>query len=402
MSEMHKAGDEADVLAVAEWALANSAAMEILGAGSKRGLGRPLDVAHQLDLSGLTGITLYEPDELVLRARAGTAVREIEDLLAENRQQLGFEPADYGRLFGGAADRQTIGGMLATNQAGPRRIKAGAARDHFLGLKCVNGRAEAIKSGGRVVKNVTGYDLCKLLAGSHGTLAALTEVTVKVLPMAERCRTVLIGGLDPDAAIVALARAMGGVHEVSGAAYLPAEIAARSAVAYVSGAGASITALRVEGTKISADYRSNALRDDFADMGGIEELHSANTIRFWREVRDVAALLPAPEKDLWRLSVTPGAAAGIAGAIGGEAYFDWAGGLIWIALPASDDAASGLVREAVGQAGHATLIRAEARVRSRVEPFQPQPAPLAQLSARVKESFDPKKIFNPGRMYRGV
>ncbi len=396
MTEVLTARDEADVLAFAKWTLAEETAFEVRGAGSKRGLGHPLDLSHTLDLSALSGVTLYEPEELVLSAGAGTPLAEIEALLAENNQQLAFEPPDYGPLFGGEAGGQTLGGVLSCNLAGARRIKAGAARDHFLGLSGVTGRAEAIKSGGRVVKNVTGYDLCKLLAGSYGTLAALTSVTVKVLPAPERSRTVLIAGLEPAAAGEAMRQAIGGPHEVSGAAHLPVEIATRSGVGYVAGAGASITALRIEGTPVSADHRCAALRDEFVDRGEIEELHSHNTIRLWTEISNVATLLPDKAATLWRLSVTPSAGPAIAQTLGGECYFDWAGGLIWYAGDAVD------VRDHLQGQGHATLIRASDEARQAVDVFQPQDAGLAALTKRVKDSFDPKRLLNPGRMYRDV
>jgi glycolate oxidase FAD binding subunit len=273
----------------------------VLGRGSKRALGRPVQASRNLDLSALTGITLYEAEELVLSARAGTPLAEIEAVLAEKHQQLAFEPGDLGPLFGAAAGRGSIGGMLACNLAGSRRIKAGAARDHFLGATAVSGRGEAFKAGGRVVKNVTGYDLCKLLAGSHGTLALMTDVTVKVMPAPEKTRTVLLLGLDDPGARAAMTRALQSSHEVSGAAHLPAAIAARSAVSYVARAGGAVTVLRVEGPGPSVDYRCAALREDLADLAESEELHSMNSAALWRELRDVAPFAGQPERPLWRV-----------------------------------------------------------------------------------------------------
>ena len=196
--------------------------LELLGAGSKRGLGRPVNSGQHLDLSHLSGIRLYEPEELVLTAGAGTRLAEIEQALAAKRQMLAFEPPDLGPLYGMPAGEGTLGGMLACNLAGPRRPKAGAARDHFLGALAVNGQGEIFKTGGQVVKNVTGYDLCKLLAGSFGTLAALAEVTVKVLPAPEHERSLLLPGLEDAAAVAIMTRALGSAAEVSGAAHLPA------------------------------------------------------------------------------------------------------------------------------------------------------------------------------------
>src|SRR5229473_6702237 len=227
MVELFKPRDQKDVAAAIEWALAGGKTLEIVGGGSKREIGRAAQWDLTLDLSGLSGVTLYEPEELVLSAKAGTPLAEIEQLVASRGQELAFEPMDYGPVLGRSMGQGTLGGALATNLSGPRRIKAGAARDHFLGVSAVSGRAEVFKSGGRVVKNVTGYDLCKLVAGSWGTLAAMTEVTIKVLPRPETEQTLLVRGLDPARAIEAMTSAMGSSCDVSGAAHLPADIADR-------------------------------------------------------------------------------------------------------------------------------------------------------------------------------
>ena len=390
------------------WAVAEGAPLEVMGRASKRALGRPVQAANDLDLSGLSGILLYEPEELVLSARAGTPMVEIEAALAEKNQMLAFEPADLGPLLGGEAGQGSIGGLLACNLAGPRRIKAGAARDHFLGAQAVSGRGEAFKTGGRVVKNVSGYDLCKLLAGSYGTLAAMTEVTVKVLPAPEKTRTVLLFGLDEAGAVGAMTRALQTSHEVSGAAHLPADLAATSAVSYVAKAGAAVTGLRLEGPGPSVTHRTAALRQELA---ATEELHGANSAAFWAELRDVKPLVAHPERAVWKISVPPAVGAEVAARLAQEQdalfYFDWGGGLIWLALPASDalafEARHAAVRAAFqDRGGHATLIRAPEEVRARVPVFQPQDEALAALTRRVKEGFDPKGILNPGRMTAGV
>jgi glycolate oxidase FAD binding subunit len=400
------------VVEAVAWAAAEGQPLEVAGRGTKRGLGRPVQAAHGIDLSDLSGITLYEPEELVLSARAGTPLAEIEAALAAQHQQLAFEPGDLGPLFGAAAGRGSIGGMLACNLAGSRRIKAGAARDHFLGATAVSGRGEAFKSGGRVVKNVTGYDLCKLLAGSHGTLALMTDVTVKVMPAPEKTRTVLLLGLDDPGARAAMTRALQSSHEVSGAAHLPAAIAARSAVSYVARAGGAVTALRVEGPGPSVDYRCAALREDLADLAESEELHSMNSAALWRELRDVAPFAGQPERPLWRVSVAPQDGAGLAAAVAcdldAEYFYDWGGGLIWLApaAPGKDaggDAGAARIRAALGaNGGHGTLIRAPAEIRAAVPVFQPQDPAMAALTTRVKDGFDPKRVLNPGRMYAGV
>ncbi len=388
-------------------ALADGAALEVAGHGSKRGWGHEVAAARRLDMSGLGGITLYEPEELVLSAGAGTPLRDIAAELAGNNQMLAFEPADYGPLLGAEPDAATIGGVLACNLSGPRRIRAGAARDHFLGFRAVNGRGELVKSGGRVVKNVTGYDMSKLLAGSFGTLAALTEVTVKVLPAPEKTRTVLVLGLADDDAVQCMAQALRSPHDVSAAAHLPAAIAAGSSVSYVAGAGGAVTASRLEGPAPSVDARCAALRELLASFGDMEELHFHNSAELWREVADVAPFVAGDGRAVWRVSAPPangaGVAADIAEACGGDYYFDWGGGLIWVAVEAGEDAAHETVRDAIDWCGgHATLIRGSAAQRAAAPVFQPQAEAVAALTRRIKQGFDPEGILNPGRMYAGV
>lgn len=402
MSQTLKPETDAQVVDAIAWAVSEESPLEIVAGGTKRGLGRPLQTAQAIELSALSGISLYEPEELVLSAGPGTPMAEIEAILADSNQQLAFEPADLGPLLGAPPDRGSLGGAIAANLSGPRRISAGAARDHVLGLHGVSGRGEAFKTGGRVVKNVTGYDLCKLMTGSFGTLAAFTQLTVKVLPRAERVRTVLLKGLSPADATVAMSEALQGPHEVSAAAHLPVRAAGHMPVDRVSDAGTSVTAIRVEGFGPSAEHRCGALRALLARHGDQDELHSDNSRAFWRAVRDVQPFWPGDGADrtVWRLSVAPteghALADGILGAVEGEALFDWGGGLVWLALaePAVD-----AVRAAVdGIGGHATLVRAAEPVRAAVSVFQPQPEPLAALSRRIKDAFDPKGILNPGRM----
>jgi glycolate oxidase FAD binding subunit len=397
-----KPRDAKDVEDAVVWALAEAKTLEIAGRGSKRGIGRPNQSDMTLDMSGLAGVTLYEPEELVLSARAGTPIAEIERLLAEANQELAFEPADYGSLLGGASGAGTIGGVLAANLSGPRRIKAGAARDHFLGVTAVSGRGETFKSGGRVVKNVTGYDLCKLMAGSWGTLGAMTEVTIKTLPRAETETTVLLTGLDDRRAAQAMAEAMGSSCEVSGAAHLPA-----AALGSLQGlfAGKAVTLMRLEGVAPSVSHRVNVLAALLDNYGKAETLGEEGSRLVWRSIRDVLPFA-GDDRPVWRVSTAPAMGAAIAAAVtaaDGVCFSDWAGGLLWIALPPSDDAGNALIRSAVGQVGgHATLIRAPAAIRAKVAVFDPQAEGVAALTRRVKDSFDPKGILNSGRMWAGV
>jgi len=409
MADTLQPRDAKDVEAAVQWVLAEGKATEIVGHGSKRVIGRPAQTDLTLDLSALSGITLYEPEELVLSAKAATPLAEIEALVAAKGQQLAFEPMDYATLLGGVAGRGTIGGALAANVSGPRRIKAGAARDHFLGFSAVSGRGETFKSGGRVVKNVTGYDLCKLIAGSWGTLAAMTEVTIKVLPAAETEETLLIRGLEPAQAVEAMTTAMGSACDVSGAAHLPPEVAT-SIPAIAGAAGGGITALRLEGFSPSVVHRRGVLQGLMKPFGDLATIDASVSRPFWKAVRDVtpfAAGREGMERPLWRISTAPDRGAELGATIakrdGAKVLYDWAGGLLWLTLAASDDAGAARIGPAVaGAGGHATLIRAPASMRAAIGVFAPQEAGLAALTKRVKESFDPKGVLNPGRMWAGV
>jgi glycolate oxidase FAD binding subunit len=408
MADILKPRDAKEVEATIGWALAEGKTLELIGRGSKRVIGRAAQWDATLDLSGLSGVTLYEPEELVLSAKAGTPLVAIEELVAANRQELAFEPMDYGPILGGEAGAGTIGGAIAANLSGPRRIKAGAARDHFLGVNAVSGRGEIFKSGGRVVKNVTGYDLCKLLAGSWGTLAAMTDVTIKTLPKAETEATLLVLNLDEVTARKVMAAAMGSYADVSAAAHLPGAVAGR--IAETASAGAAATAFRLEGVAPSVTERKAVLEKLLSPFGSLGTLDDAQSRAFWRAVRDVmpfAADGPAGKRDLWRISTAPTKGADIGRALvdemDAEVLYDWAGGLIWAALPPTDDANAPLLRAAVIAAGgHATLIRAPAAVRAAVEVFTPEPPPLAALTARVRKGFDPQGVLNAGRMWAGV
>ncbi len=380
--------DAKELRQAVEWALGEGVALDVRGEGSKLMLGKPLRCDQVLDLSGISGIVDYAPEELVVTLRAGTSMREIEALLAQRNQMLAFEPPDLGPLLGLAPGQGTLVGAVMGNLAGSRRLSAGAARDHLLGFSGVNGRGEAFKSGGRVMKNVTGYDLSKVLAGSWGTLAVLDEVSVKVLPAPDQTATLMLLGLDDAAGVRAMCAAMGSPHEVSGAAHLPGR-----------------TALRLEGVAPSVEARLKGLRELMADAGAkMEELGTLESRAFWREVRDVEPLNATPDEIVWKISCPPTEGPAILGRIKAQrhtvrAFYDWSGGLIWLALPPSADADHTIVRGALGATGgHATLIRAPEAVRAAVPVFQPQSAALVALAARVKESFDPKGLFNPGRM----
>jgi glycolate oxidase FAD binding subunit len=364
---------------IVAWAVAEETPLRIFGCDSKAGIGGRVACDHALDLSALSGVVSYEPEELVLTARSGTPMAEIERLLDQRGQMLAFEPPDFGTGNAG-----TLGGALAANLAGPRRFKAGAARDHFLGVTAVSGRGEIFKAGGRVVKNVTGYDLCKLLAGSWGTLAVMTEVTVKVLPRPEVLRTLRIAGQGPRDAVVALSRAAGSPHEPSGLAWLPGQ-----------------TLIRIEGSPSSVRARVAGLTDRLRDCGALDDLDDVASLALWRDIRDVTPLAEPRDAILWRVSLPPMAGGAVAEQFaalpGAKLMLDWGGALLWLSLPAGDAMAEIVRKAAAAHGGHAVLWRAPDEIKRAVPVWPAQPPALAALTQRLRAQFDPKGILNPGR-----
>jgi glycolate oxidase FAD binding subunit len=393
---VHSPAAEADACAIIAEAAARRTPLAVAGGATKAEIGRPAQTEATLSSAALTGVTLYEPAELVIAARAGTPLSEVVRTLAERGQQLPFEPMDYRPLLGSTGE-PTIGAVAAANISGPRRIMAGAARDSLIGVRFVNGRGEAIKSGGRVMKNVTGLDLVKLMAGSWGTLGFLTEVTFKVLPRPERAATLVFSGLDDARAVEALCAAVASPFEVTGAAHLPANL---------DSAGAR-TLARIEGFSFSVDYRLGELRKLLKRFGAAEVVEGKAADALWQGVRDVTPLAEPRPRAVWRVSTAPTKGPAVAGhmarALDVRHYYDWSGGLLWIAADAAGDAGAAIIRAAIrAHGGHATLVRAPAEVRAVVDVFEPLSAPLMQLTAGIKTAFDPAGIFNPGRMYAGV
>ncbi len=398
---------EDEVVEAVQWAISKATPLEVVCAGTKKGFGRPFQFQNTIDVSSFNGIKSYEPDELIMSVKPGTEISLIESTLRQYNQMLAFEPINLSKIYGVNSETGTIGGAFACNLSGPRRLKLGAARDHLLGFKAVSGRGESFKSGGRVVKNVTGYDLSKLITGSFGTLAIMTELTFKVVPAPQKIYTILVLGLDEATATQAMAASMNSSQEVSGAAHIPRQLINRSNISLVSGADKSVTALRIEGFGPSVKQRSSDLKDELAYFGDREELHTHNSKSFWEEIRDATYLVEPSDRVIWRISVPPSKGHLITDHLTQshdvETFLDWSGGLIWISLPNSRDGLHREVRRAIAKfGGHATLIRASADIRASVPVFHPQPKPLAALSARVKDSFDPKRILNPGRMIAGL
>lgn len=395
MSDLLAPQTEEALLGVVRRAAAAGEPLAIEGLGGKRAMLRPVQAARTLSTRALTGITLYRPEELVLSARAGTPLPEIEAALDARRQMITAEPPDFSALFG-HDQPSTLGGMVAANLSGPRRIgPAGALRDQVLGVRAVTGHAELIRSGGRVHKNVTGLDLCKLLAGSHGTLGVLTEITLKLLPRPEASLTVAVRVPDLRHGVAALSAGLGSPYGVSGAALLPEGYPPL-------GLDGAVALLRLEDFAEFLAHRSAGLRAALAGHGETGLLEGEASLALWRAVRDAAALGALPGEAIWRLSLRPSAAPAAARALreafGARLLLDWGGGLVWVAGPASDAAHRAVMAAARASRGTFTLFRAPDALRAAVPVLPEEPPPLAAIGARVKAAMDPSGILNPGRM----
>ncbi|HEV7306795.1 glycolate oxidase subunit GlcE [Ensifer sp.] len=378
---------------------ADKASLALIGGNTRSGLGNPVRADRVLSTRRLSGIVSYNPAEMTITALGGTPVREIDEALAENRQMLAFEPMDHRPIFATSGE-PTIGGIFAANVSGPRRYVAGAARDSLLGIRFVNGQGEAIKAGGRVMKNVTGLDLVKLLSGSYGTLGILTEVTFRVLPLPPAAETVVVSGLNDAEAAAVMAEAMAQTTEVSGAAHLPESVRGR----FIDGTlpDGAATVLRLEGLEASVAFRADKLANAVSRFGAVSRLDAQRTSELWAEIRDVKPYADGTKRPLWRVSVAPSLGHQLVAALrlqtGVDAFYDWQGGLVWLRMEA--DPETELVRRYIKVlgGGHATLVRAHDSYRAAISSFEPQAPAVAQLSERVRARFDPHRIFNPGRM----
>lgn len=366
--------DLADMIAAAKGPL------HIRGGGT-RAIGKPVTGAV-LETGGLAGISLYEPGALTLVAQAGTSLAEIEAALDAEGQRLPFEPMDHRGLLGTTGE-PTIGGVVAANVSGPRRIQAGACRDFLLGVRFVDGTGRIVKNGGRVMKNVTGYDLVKLMAGSWGTLGVLTEVSLKVLPKPESAACILIDNLTIAEAVSAMSAALVSPYEVSGAAHVPVGLD-----------GHPVTMLRIEGFAGSVDYRAGQLATFFDGREVRIERDPEQVAKGWTWIRDVVPM-QGSDGDVWRISCTPSDAPDLVGRLKATpVLLDWGGGLIWASLPEGTDA-----RARLGAFdGHATLVKGSQASRTALPVFQPEAPELAALSQGLRKRFDPKTLLNPGLM----
>ncbi len=372
----------AELAAAVQEAAASHRALEIVGGGTKRGVGHPQREALAVSMRRFDRVVDYDPPELVITVGAGTPLATIESLLAQSGQMLAFEPFELG-----TDGQSTIGGVVAAGLAGPRRVSAGSVRDHVLGFSAVSGRGEIFKAGGRVVKNVTGFDLPKLLCGSWGQLAALTEVTLKVVPRPRRTLTLTLDGLDDARAAAALAHALRSREAVAAAAYLP-QGPERSV---------SRTLLRLEGFGPSVEARAAMLAKTFA--GALGRLEEAAAQDLWERLRRAAVHPAAPDQALWRMVVAGGRTAEACAdlrSLGARFSVDWGGGLLHAWLPT--DLSGATVRALAQRAGgHALLLAAPEAYRARTPARHPEDPRVLALARRVRAGFDPEGILDPRR-----
>jgi glycolate oxidase FAD binding subunit len=385
---------ESEAEKIVRSACAEGAKLDIVGGDTRRGLGRPREGERRLSSAGLTGIVFYAPAEMTICAKAGTTIEAVDETISEHRQILPFEPMRSAAIWG-APGKPTIGGMVATNLAGPRRFSAGAVRDNVLGLRLVNGLGQAVHCGGRVMKNVTGLDLTKLNCGAHGTLGFLTEATIKLAPRPEAEATLALHGLDEARGVEAMRGALGSPFGVSGAAWLQ------------PGMGGEVArmVLRIEGFEESVDDRARRLAALLIEFGQTRLSQGDESARLWRSIRDAEFVAEPRARAVWRISIVASEAVSFVARLGGTAlahYYDWGGGLVWITTAPTEAAAASL-RQALAQArGHATLMRASEELRARVAVFQPPSDLELKLARGVKASFDPGGVLNFGRMYPGM
>jgi len=386
--------------------------VEIIGLGSKRNIGKPLQCAKTLSLFKLNGIIEYFPEELYIKVKAGTRMSEIEDILEKNKQQLAFEPIDFGYLFLGKSNYGSAAGQIACNISGPRRFKVGSARDHVLGFRAVNGRGEIIKSGGTVVKNVTGYDLSKLICSSYGTLAALTEITFKVLPAAEESKTLAIHNLGIDDAPEYLDQAISSSADVSGAVFLPIHPVCNDCEMSVEKTFklndlknlGSLTALRIEGTKKSVNKRMESLKL-FLNVNekNTSTLDTFQSKIFWKKIKNLE-LFSATKNNIFRIVIPPSECAKLIYELPNKfKYFvDWGGALIWMeACELSEGKFNSIRKKVLKHNGYISMIKYSDYLPYVEDVFTINNARF-NISQDIKKSFDPKRILNPGKMYTGI
>ena len=386
--------------------------IEVIGSGSKRKIGKPLQCAKTINFSKLNGIIEYLPEELYIKVKSGTPIKKIEEELKKNDQQLAFEPIDFGFLLNGKSDFGTAGGQVACNISGPRRFKVGSVRDHLLGFKGVNGRGEIIKSGGVVVKNVTGYDLSKLMCGSYGTLIALTEVTFKVLPISEESKTLVIHNQNVESAMDFLDKSVSSSNDVSGAIFLPKEPKIKGCKMDIENTfklndlkqDGSITAIRLEGLRKSLEQRMENLIKQLKILDhNISILSSHQSEIFWNKIKSLE-FFSSSQNNILRIVLPPSATNNLIYQLSNKFkyYLDWGGSLIWMeAFELSEEMFESIRKKVVKLGGYVTMIK-----NSDYLPYVEDVFTISRdkfsISQNIKKSFDPKRILNPGKMYTGI
>ena len=399
-----KPENENDLQEIIRYCYKKDLPIEIVGTGTKNEIGKKLQCAKILDMSNISGIVEYKPEELYITVKAGTPIKVIQDELKKNNQHLAFEPINFSEIFKKDLNEGTVGGTLACNFSGSRRFKVGSGRDHILGFKGYNGRGEKIKSGGTVVKNVTGYDLSKLVTGSFGTLLVLSEITLKVLPLQTDIKTIVISGLALEHALGTMASSIASSNDPSGVVFYPASLRSNFVFNDLTHQG-SITAIRIEGTKASTEQRINNL---FKNLS-LEEtkttiLDSTQSEIFWEDTRALK-VFSKNQKNILRAVVPPSETVNLINRLKTfhpNYFIDWGGSLIWLELDYLSNQKIDQIRKRILDInGYLTVIKSSENIKSSSEIFTIDPIKF-KISQNLKKSFDPKRIFNPGKMYTGI
>ena len=403
-SDILKPNNESDLQEIIKYCYKKDLPIEIVGAGTKNQIGKKLQCAKILDMSNISGIVEYKPEELYITVKAGTPVKTVQDELKKNNQHLAFEPINFSELFKKDSNEGTIGGTLSCNFSGARRFKVGSARDHILGFKGYNGKGEKIKSGGTVVKNVTGYDLSKLVTGSFGTLLILSEITLKVLPLQTDTKTIIVSGLALEHSLGIMGSAIASSNDPSGVVFYPASLRSNFVFNDLTHPG-SITAIRVEGTKTSTEQRINNLIENLSLIDkNITVLDNIQSEIFWEDTRSLK-VFSKNQKNILRSIVPASETINLINRLKTfhPTYFiDWGGSLIWLELDyLSNQKIDQIRRRVLDVGGYLTVIRSPENLKSSSEIFTIDPIKF-KISQNLKKSFDPKRIFNPGKMYTGI
>ncbi len=402
--DLLKPNSENDLQDAIKYCFKKDLPIEIVGSRTKNQIGKKLQCAKVLDMSNISGIIQYKPEELYITVKAGTPIKIVKEELKKNNQHLAFEPTNFSEIFNKNSNEGTVGGTLACNFSGPRRFKSGSARDHILGFKGFNGKGEKIKSGGTVVKNVTGYDLSKLVTGSFGTLLVLSEITLKVLPMPTDTKTIIISGFSLEQSMGVIGSALSSSNDPSGAVFYPNDLRHNFVFNDLTHPG-SITAIRVEGTKTSTEERINNLISNLALIDkNITVLDSIQSEIFWEDTRSLK-VFSKNQKNILRAVVPVSETINLINRLKTfhpTFFLDWGGSLIWLELDYLSNQKIDQIRRRIADVGgYLTVIKSPENIKSSSEIFTIDPIKF-KISQNIKKSFDPKRIFNPGKMYTGI